>query len=160
VSIKLISKEILDETSAKARCSPRRRMNYNIHDDLNDPVNRLLNAMEPETYIRPHRHTQPPKSESIILLRGALDILVFDDCGALIRRESLSETSGNCAIDIPAGSWHGLVVRQTDTVVYEVKTGPYHPVAEADIAPWSPDPEDRAAVRAYLEAMKEQILVH
>jgi cupin fold WbuC family metalloprotein len=160
MSIKLIDKKILDETSAKAKCSPRHRMNYNIHDDLNDPINRLLNAMEPETYIRPHRHTQPPKSESIILLRGALDILIFDDCGVLIRRESLSATSGNYAIDIPSGSWHGLIVRRPDTVIYEIKTGPYHPVAEVDIAPWSPGPENEEAVKAYLETLKLQVFLH
>jgi cupin fold WbuC family metalloprotein len=159
MSIKLINKKILDETSAKAKYSPRHRMNYNIHDDLNDPINRLLNAMEPETYIRPHRHTQPPKNESIILLRGALDILIFDDCGTLIRRESLSVTSGNYAIDIPSDSWHGLIVRQTGTVIYEIKTGPYHPVAEGDIASWSPDPENKEAVKAYIEAMKSQVLL-
>jgi cupin fold WbuC family metalloprotein len=152
--VKLINDKILNETSAKAKQSPRLRMNYNIHDDLNDPVNRLLNAMEPGTYIRPHRHTQPPKNESTVLLRGALDILIFDDSGHIIRREILSVKTGNYAVDIPAGIWHGLIVREPDTVVYEIKTGPYHPVPDVDMAPWSPAAEDEDAVREYLRKVR------
>jgi cupin fold WbuC family metalloprotein len=152
--IKLIDCNILDETSARAKQSPRLRMNYNIHDTTTDPVNRLLNAMEPGTYIRPHRHTQPPKSESTVLLRGALDVLIFDDDGNIVRREWLSVTAGRYAIDIPPGIWHGLIVLEPDTVVYEIKTGPYDPVPPVDIAPWSPDPDDCEAVRAWLDSWR------
>ena len=53
--MKIINEQLLDETTARAKQSPRLRMNYNFHEELDDPVNRLLNAMEPGTYIRPHR---------------------------------------------------------------------------------------------------------
>ena len=57
--MKIINEQLLDETTARAKQSPRLRMNYNFHEELDDPVNRLLNAMEPGTYIRPHRHLKP-----------------------------------------------------------------------------------------------------
>ncbi|MDR2628343.1 MAG: WbuC family cupin fold metalloprotein [Dysgonamonadaceae bacterium] len=149
--MKLITGKLLDETSLRAKNSPRLRMNYNIHDDLNDPVNRLLNAMEPGTYIRPHRHSTPPKNESTVLLRGSLEVLIFDDRGHITHRELLSSATGLYAVDIPPGTWHGLVVKEAGTVVYEIKTGPYCPIAEADWAPWSPPPGDASAVAGYLE---------
>lgn len=44
--MKIINEQLLDETQAKALQSPRLRMNYNFHERLDDPINRLLNAME------------------------------------------------------------------------------------------------------------------
>lgn len=148
--IKLINKSLLDETSARARTSVRMRMNFNLHDDYSDPVNRLLNAMEPGTYIRPHRHLDPPKNETFIVLRGALDLLIFDDDGKTLLRQTLSPASGNYGMDIPAGVWHGMIVLESDTVVYETKTGPYSPLTDKDFAAWSPDPADEKGVIEYL----------
>ena len=68
--MKIINEQLLDETQAKALQSPRLRMNYNFHEKLDDPINRLLNAMEPGTYLRPHRHLNPAKDEIFLLLRG------------------------------------------------------------------------------------------
>ena len=45
--MKLIEKALLDQTCAQAKQAPRLRMNYNFHAQLDDPINRLLNAMEP-----------------------------------------------------------------------------------------------------------------
>ena len=71
--MKIINEQLLDETQAKALQSPRLRMNYNFHERLDDPINRLLNAMEPGTYLRPHRHLNPAKDEIFLLLRGKVE---------------------------------------------------------------------------------------
>lgn len=55
--MKLISEELLDSVSQEARESSRLRMNYNFHESLDAPIQRLLNALEPGTYLPPHRHT-------------------------------------------------------------------------------------------------------
>jgi cupin fold WbuC family metalloprotein len=148
--IKLIDKSLLDATGVRAKAGVRLRMNFNIHDDYSDPVNRLLNAMEPGTYIRPHRHSDPPKNETFIVLRGELDVLIFDDEGNVLMRQTLSPASGNYGMDIPAGVWHGLIVRQPDTVVYETKTGPYSPLTDKDFAAWSPNEDDKEGIVDYL----------
>ena len=77
--MKLITEQLLDETTARAKVNPRLRMNYNFHEDLDDPVNRLLNAMEPGTYLRPHRHLNPDKDEVFLLLRGKAAVFIFDE---------------------------------------------------------------------------------
>ena len=82
--MKIIDKQLLDKTSEQAKQSPRLRMNYNFHERLDDPVNRLLNAMEPDTYIRPHRHLNPDKDEIFLLLRGKAVVFIFDDQGGSI----------------------------------------------------------------------------
>ena len=39
----------------------------------------------------------------------------------------LSPSSGNYAVNIKAGEWHSLTCEEADTVIMEVKEGPYVP---------------------------------
>ena len=76
--MKKITAELLEEVSQKAMASPRKRMNHNFHEDLGADLQRLLNAMEPYTYIRPHRHADPDREEVFVVLRGTLLAIQFD----------------------------------------------------------------------------------
>ena len=51
----------LDALGAEARQHARRRMNRNLHR-MEEPIHRLLNAMEPDSYVAPHRHLAAPRS--------------------------------------------------------------------------------------------------
>ena len=93
--LKIVSPKLLDELSQKAANSPRKRLNHNFHDDLADPINRMLNAFEPGTYIQPHKHENPDKREVIIVLRGSLVVVVFDDSGNPLDFILLHPTKGN-----------------------------------------------------------------
>lgn len=155
--MKLINKQLLDETTAKAKAAPRLRMNYNFHDDLNDPINRLLNAMEPDTYLRPHRHTNPDKNEVFLLLRGKVAIFIFDNEGNITQTEILDPLNGSYGGEIPAGVWHGLLVLESGSVIYEIKEGPFAPLAPENLAPWSPAAEDTDATFAYMQKLNEHL---
>ncbi len=154
----VIDKKLLDETTAKAKQSPRLRMNYNFHETLDDPVNRLLNAMEPDTYLRPHRHLNPCKNEVFILLRGKAAVFLFDNRGNITDTVILDPQKGCYGGEIPAGVWHGLVVLESGSVIYEIKQGPYAPLMPDDLAPWSPAADDsRETQLAYINQLKSSI---
>ena len=104
--MKIINKQLLDETSERAKQSPRLRMNYNFHEQLDDPVNRLLNAMEPDTYIRPHRHLNPDKDEIFLLLRGKAMLFIFDNDGNITEKLLLDPLAGSYGAEIKPGIWH------------------------------------------------------
>ncbi|MDR1500035.1 MAG: WbuC family cupin fold metalloprotein [Tannerellaceae bacterium] len=151
--MKVINRQLLDETSGRAKLSPRLRMNYNFHEP-DSPVHRLLNAMEPASYIRPHRHLHPAKDEDFLILRGRAAFFVFDDLGHITEHCILDAGAGIYGAAIKAGVWHGLVVLETGTVLYEIKNGPYVPVSPDDFAPWSPAAEDREGVERYLDSLR------
>ena len=153
----LIDKKLLDETTARAKLSPRLRMNYNFHTELDDPVNRLLNALEPDTYLRPHRHCNPDKNEIFLLLRGKVVVFLFDDTGQITDTIPMDPLKGCYGGEIPPGIWHGLLVLESGTVIYEIKEGPFVPLAPENMAPWSPSVEDKKAVNDYMRKMKEHI---
>lgn len=144
--LKLVDAGRLRELSAQAAASPRRRSNFNLHPELADPVQRFLNAIEPGSYVRPHRHVEPrAKWELFVVLAGAVAILVFDDEARLVERVELDAGRGVLAAEVPPGAWHALAALQPGTVLFEFKEGPYSPLADKDFAAWAPREEEAAA---------------
>jgi len=131
-----IDMDLLNEVSAKAKLSPRLRMNHNFHPELNDPVQRLLNALEPWTYIRPHKHVL--KEESFVLLRGTVLAIIFNDDGTIRDHFILNSSIGHLGVEFEENTYHMLTALEPDSVVYEIKEGPYIPHTEGSSAPWSP----------------------
>ena len=108
--LKIIDHKLLAEVSVQAANSPRLRKNYNLHSDLSDPVQRFINAIEPGTYVRPHRHNSPnPRWEFLIVLNGSVAVLLFDDDATVTDRVELNSEGTNTAVEIPAGHWHTIV---------------------------------------------------
>lgn len=138
--MKVIAAERVRALVEAAKAAPRRRAHLNIHDDTNEPINRLAIALEPDTYIRPHRHTD--KDELFVLLSGGAVILGFDDAGTVTERVELGE-AGCRIVEFPRGSWHSVIARDGGAVMLEVKPGPYAPTPESDFAAWAP-PEGHA----------------
>lgn len=136
--LKIITDKHLHRLSGEAAASPRLRRNFNLHPVLEDPIQRLFNAMEPGTYVRPHRHARPDGWEIMLAVRGAFSILIFDERGTLRERVDLSAAGGPVAVEIPAYTWHSVVVSAPETVMFEVKPGPYSPMDDKDFAAWAP----------------------
>ena len=157
--MKIIDKQLLDETTERAKASPRLRINYNFHETLDDPINRLLNALEPDTYLRPHRHCNPDKNEIFLLLRGKVAVFLFDDDGHVTETLLLDPINGYYGAEIPAGIWHGLLVLESGSVIYEIKEGPFAPLTPENMAPWSPAAEDTKEVEEYMKCLRRSYSV-
>lgn len=134
----IISNSLLDELSQKAAASKRKRMNLNFHEEYSDPMNRMLNAFEPGTYVQPHKHENPDKREVFIVLRGRLLLVIFDNTGNPVDFVLLDPQQGNHAIEIPPGVWHSVISLASGTVVYEIKDGPYEQSVDKNFASWAP----------------------
>lgn len=134
--MRTVTRAELAVLTAAARGAARRRQNLNLHPALDDPVQRLLNAFEPGTYVRPHRHTTPGKWELFAWLAGRAAVLGFSDDGVVTERIEIDSAAP--VAEIPAGCWHTLVAIETGTVLLEIKQGPYAPLAPEAFAPWAP----------------------
>lgn len=154
--ITLIDDRLLDELCAEAAASPRRRKNRNFHPHDEHPGHRLLNAMQPDSYIPPHRHLDPNKDETFVVLRGLLGLVLFDDAGAVIRTVKVGPGGAAIGVDILHGTWHTAIALEPGTVFLEAKAGPYLPFTPAERAPWAPV-ENAPEAAAYLAALKSRI---
>ena len=133
--MKQLTDTMLDILAMQALQSPRLRANHNLHEELNDPIQRLAIAMEPDTLILPHRH--PQTWELLLPLRGRFVVLVFDDAGKVLERTVLGE--GCNVLEFPANTWHAVLSLDKGGVIFEVKHGPYAPINESDVATLAKD---------------------
>ena len=127
-----ITQGLLDSLTAKAKASPRLRMNLDLRDSDSDGSQRMLNAIEPESVVPIHRHQK--SSETVVCLRGRVVEEYYDElertCTEAIE---LSPNGPVVALNIPAGQWHTLRALESGTVILEMKNGKYEPIQDCDI---------------------------
>ncbi|HEY7677338.1 MAG TPA: WbuC family cupin fold metalloprotein [Candidatus Methylomirabilis sp.] len=148
---------LLDAVTVRARESARRRHMHVFHGEYADPVQRMLNALEPDSYVPPHRHFEGDRVEVFVALRGRLGILEFDDAGAVRGALVLDPRGPVRGAEVPMGAWHTIVALDPGTVAYEVKEGPYDPARAKEPAPWAPAEGD-PQVPSYLARLREAAL--
>lgn len=117
-----LDEKLINETCEKAKASPRLRMNFNFHPTLDDKVQRFINCMEPGTKVDIHHHKV---DEMIVVIRGAVKALLFDDDKNIIDEQVVSAKEGCYGVQLPANIWHTVECLEPNTVVFEVKEGPF-----------------------------------
>jgi cupin fold WbuC family metalloprotein len=138
--IKRLNQELLDAIAEKAQNRPRLRQNHDFHEPP-EKVQRFLNALQPGTYVRPHRHLRDAGVngfEFFLVLQGTLGLLILDEQGQVIHTEKISAQGPTRGIELAQGSYHTLVVLEPNTVILELKEGPYQPSADKDFLPLFP----------------------
>jgi len=151
-----IDKNLLNETSDFAKKSERKRKNYNFHKIAEDTLQRMLNAIEPGTYVQPHKHENPDKREAFIILRGKALVIEFDNFGNISDYFILDYSTENVAVEISAKVYHTLISLSSNTIVYELKDGPYKVENDKNFAKWAPKEGD-TSVNEYLKNLIEKI---
>lgn len=132
--IKCLTESLMNMIAQEARTSPRQRKNYNFHEP-SERVQRFLNVLQPGTYVRPHRHLRPQgvsAFEFFLVLQGAVGVLFFNDAGEVIQVEKISATGTTHGLEVGAGIFHSLIALEPDTVMFELKEGPYIPLEDKD----------------------------
>jgi cupin fold WbuC family metalloprotein len=124
----------------QAALAPRRRSHLLLHEGPDDQVQRLIIAAQPGTYVRPHQHSH--QWELLILQSGCADLLIVSRTGEVLSRCPLDRAAP--IVQIPVAEWHTCVVHAPDTVIMEVKPGPYRPNEFAD---WAPEEGSEQAER-------------
>jgi cupin fold WbuC family metalloprotein len=145
--MKIISRSLLGELTAKAAASPRARAHHNIHATPVDLVQRFVVVARADSYFRPHRHAS--RAELAVVVRGRFDVLVFDPDGRVTARYAVGEGTDALAYETPHGTWHTLVPGADGGAFLEVKQGPYDPATAQEFASWAPA-EGSAGVPQFL----------
>lgn len=155
-TVAVINEDLVRRKASDARRSERGREIHIFHEGDADPLQRMLNVIQPGSYIRPHRHLHPPKAESFVLLAGALGYASFGEDGlpedgGLILIDPARHVYG---CDIRAGVWHTIFALAPDTAIFEVKPGPYDPEVDKEFAPWAPA-EHSGEAAAFLAELED-----
>ena len=141
-----LTPEVLAQGMAASAASPRKRIILPLHRTQQASVGRMLNFFQPGTFVRPHLHPVDFATETILVIRGALGVVIFDEAGR-VKERHLLRADGLGLIDIEARVWHGMTVLEADTVVLEIKRGPYDVRTDKVFAPWAAEEGSEEAVR-------------
>ena len=140
--MKIFDVQYLNELSCQAVASQRKRQHRNIHQSYTDASQRLFNAIEPGSYIRPHRHASDPRDELLIAVRGLMALVTFDQHGHVVGALRFgSEKHGeglSAGAEVPPDTWHTVIALVPGCVLLEVKAGPFDPNQPKNLAPWAP----------------------
>lgn len=127
----IIDKLLLDVLTAKAKESPRLRCNLDMRNSVLDQSQRMLNALEPGTVMPIHRHLV--SSETVIILRGRIRWLFYDEQGRVTESTELWSDGDVRMLNVEKGRWHSLECLESGSVLFEAKDGPYTPIEPDDI---------------------------
>jgi cupin fold WbuC family metalloprotein len=152
MSITIIDISLLEQTAQAALNSPRLRKNHNFHSNNEDACHRLLNALQPGTYVQPHCHFDSSKEETIVVLAGRFGVIIFDEYGNVKQHFEISATGPQRGVNIPCGVFHSMLALESNSVFFEAKAGPYMPLIELEKATWAPT-EGELGVAAYLATL-------
>ena len=128
----IINQSLLNQLTEQAKASPRLRMNYDLRNSEDDGSQRMLNAIEPGSPERIHRHQHT--SETVVCIRGRVVEEFYDELERICTESIVLTPNGpNVAVNIPAGQWHSIRAVESGSVVLSCKDGRYEPMIEADI---------------------------
>lgn len=127
----ILNTKFLETLTEESKNSPRLRMNYNLHESPESKAQRLFNGLEPGTEIPIHRHVNT--AETYILIRGRLTVTLYDDNKNVTEVSELDLSTGNFGVHIPKNTWHSVDVKESGTVIFEVKDGPYTPLTSENV---------------------------
>ena len=128
----IITESVLDNLTAQAKASTRLRMNLDLRNSEEDNSQRMLNAIEPGSPIRIHRHQHT--SETVVCIRGRVVEEFYDELEHVCTDSiELTPNGMNVAVNIPVGQWHSIRAVESGSVVLAMKDGKYEPLSDADI---------------------------
>ncbi len=159
---KIFSSANLNALTEAAHRSPRRRQSLTLHLTHDEACQRLFNAIDVDSYVRPHRHQLDPKLETLIAIRGRFVLVTFTEEGEVEEvvhfHTEKYENNLNSAvgIEIPEGTWHTIIATEAQSILLEIKAGPFNVELSKEFAPWAPA-EEAPEGQAYLLALKKRI---
>ncbi len=149
--MRIITDKMIDDLIIHAGQSERKRTIYRLHEH-DEPVQRMINALVPGTYVTPHQHGNPPKVELLAIMRGRVAVFQFDVKGKVEAIHTLDAAGMNRVIDIAPGEYHCMVALEPCAVL-EIVQGPYDPATHKQFAAWAPA-EGKDGTVEYLKTLE------
>jgi cupin fold WbuC family metalloprotein len=149
--MRAITTAFLQDLMRQAAESPRKRAIFRLHEH-EEPLQRMVNALLPGTYVTPHKHENPDKVELFSILVGRLACVQFSEQGDIQEVIVLDAEGDVRVVDIPPRVYHSIVALAPSAAL-EIIQGPYEAATHKKFAPFAPL-EDSAEAAAYLQQLQ------
>lgn len=153
VKISCQDMEFLKESS---RGNKRKRARLCTHSSIEDRLHEMFIVHPKDAYVRPHKHLG--KAESVHIIEGSVDVVLFDEAGTIAESFRLGNYSSGCQFyyRIPADRYHSLLIRSEWLIFHEITTGPFSK-SDTVFAPWAPEESADVAVRDFMQRTAQSL---
>ena len=154
-SISLTRQEI-EKLVRIAKGNSRNRVRLCVHRTKDEPLHQMFIVHPRYAYVRPHMHVE--KSESILILDGDLDYIIFDERGNIKERLEMGAYNSGKHFFQRTGPEiiHTLLIHSEWLVFLELIEGPFVKT-ETKYAEWSPPESDHDSAADFVRALKRKI---
>lgn len=159
MAVRFFSENVFRSLSEEAKYNFRKRVHKNLHANYQEACQRFFNAIEPDSYLRPHCHGISQGAETLIAIKGLMAFFYFGDTGEIISVHLLGagRHSGvpgvGIGVEVNPGQWHTVVSLESNSVLLEMKGGPFNPDNPKYFAPWAPEEMTKEG-QVYLKKLK------
>lgn len=136
--------------------NPRKRIRLCAHASPEDRLHEMLIVHERSAYVRPHKH--PGKTESMHIIEGLVDVVVFDDDGRIERVIGMGDyASGETFFyRMTKPVFHTLIIRTDILVFHETTSGPFDR-GDTVFATWAPEDSDVNSVSIFMAQLDDKV---
>ena len=123
----------------------RKRIRLCAHESVEDHLHEMFIVHVKGTYVRPHKHLN--KIESLHIIEGIVDTVIFDNEGNIIEVIEMGDYSSGKRFyqRITDSCCHTMLINSEFLVFHEVTTGPFKR-SDTVFPQWAPDENDSSAV--------------
>lgn len=150
----VLDQQLFATLLTNAAQNPRLRCAYTLHQSYAEPVQRMVVAMQPDSYVQPHQHTEPAQWELFVMLQGQVDFLLFSPAGQLLQKHRLAAGQSCAGLELAPGQFHSVVAVDGPAIFLEVKQGPFDPAAPRSYGQFAPAETDPHA-GIFLQQMRQ-----
>lgn len=156
-SVVALSDDEITALKQKASMNPRNRIRLCAHPDTSDKLHEMIIILEKNVHFPPHRHQG--KSESVHIIEGIADMIVFNDDGSISQVLPLGVfgSGRNCFCRLNASVYHTLLIRSEFLIFHETINGPFQK-DNSQYAPWVPDSSDPEIMKGYFENLNSLVV--
>ena len=159
--MKIFSIQYFDELFNLANRSQRLRLHVNLHYSYLDPCQKLFNVIKLNSYICPHRHKADSKDELLLAVKGLFGLIIFNHQGIIESiqlfgsEKYIDKPSIAMGLEVPSDAWHTVIALVDNSILFEVKNGPFRPEHSKEFAPWAPKEGAKNAYAYFVKLKKE-----
>ena len=141
----------------RSKRNKRKRIRLCAHNSVIDGLHEMFIVHTKETYVKPHKHLN--KAESLHVIEGLVDIIIFDDEGAIIDVFQMGDyLSGKKFYQrISDSYYHSMIIRSEFLVFHEVTSGPFRR-SDTVFPNWAPEEEDTNATKNFMNQLSHSAI--
>ena len=122
---KVLTKEKLLLLSDSAKKNFSNKFRICTHEPK-DKIHEMFIYHEKDYFVRPHMHLN--KTETLFILKGSIDYIIFDKKGNIKNLFQLSDKGSKkfVYLRIKPNTFHSMIIKSKYVIFYEITSGPFY----------------------------------